>query len=1852
MIYQYLFGEICSILIEDSIQVALSEPGQHCKPLVAAKPSRRPAPPPPPPKPQSLKLAINSHTLQTFDPNTVTNKRSCSLENGTAEETEAVTAEMCHTNGAALAQAGCRTNPPPRPPLPTSPPPIQRKGPMSPSSSASLPASFRSQQSKSSQRHSASQIKNSPSLHSMPAAKTFDQCLQKAKVNLNSSPQIKTSPPKGPKPPVPPKIAAKFKKHASINVQNTHTNQSNDTVDVCKEETLQEDEVESLDLKTAVGKEHNSDFTLHKQSKPCLESNPNENSDPSLCLSPIDTELPVPIAPSNIGFEQTPSLPKSLETSSPPFVNLLESGKIEQDPLKQTPKKSVPPPLPKHPPRGGLPRKPRASVNKKPPEQAASPKPCSDSVASIQQSEESSLFLSLENPQADDISLGIIESIGCAGSENVSSPAGPQSTQRKANLGESTQADQNQQTPPKPRPRTRISIPFKPAEEEEKLGVQDELEEDGNKHDPEDRPETSCFNPQTSFHNLTKGETDKLLKNCQESSSSQENPELDYAEVYRGDDEQKPVNNSNGAFKIEPGSHKVQVSGSVSHVGLSNQEPESTCGMLKEIEDLLNKKLVDLDQNSDDHSDRDNNQDFSLNTTNNDSFSADTVSLSSSPQRPPRPKHQASIARRQDSVDSLISLSQSGSCESLTSSGTLKKVGPPKPKRTSLPRVSRSYSDASGLKYPTDNSTDSENLGGTKSHHQTDGKPYLPPRLESLKKDTLSSNSSSGCESPPPLPPRNRSHTSSEISSSADQEPPPLPERVSLVLPLKEERDSKTDDSCQEVGEHRSKEDMESQKKQVPPRPPFPAMPASSSNVTEARGPPENRKPSLPHRSSMPRPTRKAPPPPATAPCRSSTFAPGDAKPLTSLQSRNNLDVKSASSNEEPDYHEIPAEVPMRRDPSPPPRLPPRVTRSKSVCSGEAPAIEIREIPSKDEASRGKDKKSSSLERHSSLKLKLKKEEQNSREKKAKTALIQRVTQGLGLRKSFKKSKSPESSSSKASDSCDSSELEADDCLPTSVDHSAEVHPRKKSVPEEEGSTSSSNLTKDDAEATIVNKEDFGVSQTSDTTDTVMVDVCPADSNHTEKQEEELPSPAMERLGMEDLESEVMSALSSGIVNTIGITSSPVQVSEIEGDSSVDARERPESFRSGRSTSTSSEREPGDEAQEEQDGEAISSASDSEPEPEQDKEEIYDFRLHISEATEKLSQPVIPSEMMNKILAFLPQLQNFNEDLLKDLSDRVNDWEENPRLSDIFVKKGPFLKLYSSYIRNFETSTATLDEAIKRHPHFAAALKEFEMSPRCASLALKHYMLKPIQRIPQYKLLLQDYLKQLSPESADFKDTLTALNIVSEVADHANESMRHGDNVQKLLEIQRSLVGSFEVIQPGRFSDVLLYTTPVTTGNKINNILPLIGMKVISPKLEDHENEFNIISVQRSFTLCASTPELKQQWVTALHKAIEENAQRHNTFETVKQGPQTSLLDKDFVLGHKAPLWVPDARVTMCMLCLVEFTLTWRRHHCRSCGRIICAQCSQNKAPLRYLKYKPSRVCDECFDKLKEDLAKEVNMEKRKRKSIPAEEDPNTSATDDGTSNISIRDVVDGEAALQATIASEMGEQHESGLSLHSLLNRFTKIRGSNNRQQRRSGNYRPSVLKEVHANDEGSDMSGYLYTFKSRKWKKMWFVLKGKVLYTYKASAVHANDEGSDMSGYLYTFKSRKWKKMWFVLKGKVLYTYKASADMAAVESMPLLGYEVSEFDSYFEGAEPNLLIELRHQNNQPLTSRASSGATVASRNLTGAERATQRTVLKTDSAASTIKYVFASVCYTMSFSDIPHPTAVPLVLPYLLFS
>uniref|UniRef100_A0A0N7ZB20 FYVE-type domain-containing protein n=1 Tax=Scylla olivacea TaxID=85551 RepID=A0A0N7ZB20_SCYOL len=58
--------------------------------------------------------------------------------------------------------------------------------------------------------------------------------------------------------------------------------------------------------------------------------------------------------------------------------------------------------------------------------------------------------------------------------------------------------------------------------------------------------------------------------------------------------------------------------------------------------------------------------------------------------------------------------------------------------------------------------------------------------------------------------------------------------------------------------------------------------------------------------------------------------------------------------------------------------------------------------------------------------------------------------------------------------------------------------------------------------------------------------------------------------------------------------------------------------------------------------------------------------------------------------------------------------------------------------------------------------------------------------------------------------------------------------------------------------------------------------------------------------------------------------------------------------------WMDNSSAQKCLGCSVSFSLTRRRHHCRTCGRIFCTGCSDNWI-MTPASSKRVRVCDDCF---------------------------------------------------------------------------------------------------------------------------------------------------------------------------------------------------------------------------------------------------------------------------------------------------
>jgi len=110
-----------------------------------------------------------------------------------------------------------------------------------------------------------------------------------------------------------------------------------------------------------------------------------------------------------------------------------------------------------------------------------------------------------------------------------------------------------------------------------------------------------------------------------------------------------------------------------------------------------------------------------------------------------------------------------------------------------------------------------------------------------------------------------------------------------------------------------------------------------------------------------------------------------------------------------------------------------------------------------------------------------------------------------------------------------------------------------------------------------------------------------------------------------------------------------------------------------------------------------------------------------------------------------------------------------------------------------------------------------------------------------------------------------------------------------------------------------------------------------------------------SLQIIITTVEEKQKWMMNLTDAIAGEMIRQSTIKRVGENQNELQI---------SPVWQPDSDHLDCSVCRVQFTLFFRRHHCRQCGNVVCATCSSNRMVINYYNKKQmERVCDICFSK-------------------------------------------------------------------------------------------------------------------------------------------------------------------------------------------------------------------------------------------------------------------------------------------------
>ncbi|XP_063282369.1 FYVE, RhoGEF and PH domain-containing protein 5 isoform X1 [Pelobates fuscus] len=479
-------------------------------------------------------------------------------------------------------------------------------------------------------------------------------------------------------------------------------------------------------------------------------------------------------------------------------------------------------------------------------------------------------------------------------------------------------------------------------------------------------------------------------------------------------------------------------------------------------------------------------------------------------------------------------------------------------------------------------------------------------------------------------------------------------------------------------------------------------------------------------------------------------------------------------------------------------------------------------------------------------------------------------------------------------------------------------------------------------------------------------------------------------------------------------------------------------------------------------------------------------------------------------LSELQYIYLLHEEVLQELQERILHWEENQKIADIFLSLESRFRHHTAFIVAFDKTTSALDDCILKTPKMAAVVREFERNLQRRQANVKHELIKVVQRVFQYHMILTDYLNNLCPDWLEYEETQAALLIVSEVADRANDSMRQGENLQKLIQIEYSVRGHSNLLQPGReyvkegtlmkvsgknqhprhlflMNDVLLYTYPQKDGKyRLRNTLSIPGMRVSRPIVENAQNVLKIECMECCLMLSASSCSERDDWFSCISRTVQEyyKAPTASVYHSVELRERLGMC-----LGDRPPSVVHTSHATMCMNCGSDFTLTLRRHHCHACGKIVCRSCSRNKYPLKYLRDRPSKVCNGCYAELR----------KRELAHMNANSSPQ----------------------------SQRSSPRPLSAMFHLPPSTFKKPKKI------------PSALMEAAASGETSSISGYLHRCK-----------KGK----------------------------KYWKKRWFVIKGKVLYTYTACEDKVATESLPLLGFRIVP-DNWDRNPKLGTVFQLYHK-------------------------------------------------------------------------
>mmetsp|Transcript_12930 Transcript_12930/g.16170 ORF Transcript_12930/g.16170 Transcript_12930/m.16170 type:complete len:549 (-) Transcript_12930:69-1715(-) len=301
-----------------------------------------------------------------------------------------------------------------------------------------------------------------------------------------------------------------------------------------------------------------------------------------------------------------------------------------------------------------------------------------------------------------------------------------------------------------------------------------------------------------------------------------------------------------------------------------------------------------------------------------------------------------------------------------------------------------------------------------------------------------------------------------------------------------------------------------------------------------------------------------------------------------------------------------------------------------------------------------------------------------------------------------------------------------------------------------------------------------------------------------------------------------------------------------------------------------------------------------------------DFKVDLETIVQVFYEPlvstnIIDAQQCSSIFSNIAVIYDICKTTLSQLEKTIH-LPEGPKISNCFSELINYHKMYSDYCNNHSNSVSLTTALMKKNSAFRQFIEEAQNQPCCGGLQFVSYLIKPVQRICKYPLLLRELMKH-EPDVNEKNALSVVLENISDVVNSINETKRAAENMNKIVQITKKLISkNVELLQPGRFfvkegilqevtkhgdfsvvylclfNDIFIRaekkknkfgTMRRNEKMTVTDYAMLYSVKITNvPDCDEYSNAFEIQFSKKKYLICTATSREKLEWLQALKEQI------------------------------------------------------------------------------------------------------------------------------------------------------------------------------------------------------------------------------------------------------------------------------------------------------------------------------------------------------------------------------------------------